>query len=119
MGFIKKVCGKLGLTDTSETDELLDEDKEKYNEFISEYGKNFSLSETKEEWFAHVKSVAEKLGYATDNKLYKANPEMYKGNTAKACELIRIALTGRRNSPDIYEIMTILGEKEVKERLKI
>ena len=99
-------------------EELLEEDNEKYDEFVKEYSKDFHLPETKEDWFAGVKMVAEKLGYATDNKLYKANPEAYKGNTAKACELLRIALTGRRNSPDLYEIMTILGEDEIKERLK-
>lgn len=99
-------------------EELLEEDKEKYAEFINEYKKDFILPVTKEEWFAGIKILAEKLGYATDNKLYKANPDAFKGNTAKACELLRIALTGRRNSPDIYEIMTILGEEEVKERLK-
>ena len=97
--------------------ELAEEDTEKYKEFVAEYSKDFSLPSTKEEWFAGVKLVAEKLGYATDNKLYKANPEAYKGNTAKACEFIRIALTGRKNSPDLYEIMSILGNEEILDRL--
>jgi len=96
--------------------ELADEDSENYKEFITEYAKDFSLPETKEEWFANVKAVAEKLGYAIDNKLYKANPEAYKGNTAKACEFVRLALTGRKNSPDLYEIMTILGNDEILKR---
>lgn len=97
--------------------ELDGADKDNYLEFISSYGKNFVLPKTKDEWFAGVKATAENLGYATDNKLYKANPEAYKGNTAKACEFLRLALTGRKNSPDLYEIMTILGEEEVSRRL--
>jgi len=99
-------------------DELLPEDKNNYIEFIDEYAKDFKLAESKEEWFNGVKVIAEKLGYAVDNKLYKQNPEAYKGNTAKVCEFIRLALTGLRNSPDLYEIMTILREDEVIERLK-
>lgn len=100
------------------SNELADEDKEKFAEFIKEYAKDFEIAETKEDWFAGVKAVAEKLGYATDNKLYKANPDAYKGNTAKACEFIRLALTGRKNSPDLYEIMTILGKDEVLKRFQ-
>lgn len=99
---------------------LVDEidNKANYKEFLAEYSKNFKLPVDKDAWFAEVKQVAEKLGYATDNKLYKANPEAYKGNTAKACEYIRLALTGLKNSPDIYELMTILGEEETKKRLQ-
>lgn len=89
-----------------------------YKEFLKEYSKDFELPESKEVWFDEVKKVAEKLGYATDNKLYKANPSAYKGNTAKVCEYIRLALTGQVNSPDIYELMTILGEEETKKRLQ-
>lgn len=100
------------------SNELAEEDKEKYSEFIKEYAKDFELASTKEEWFAGVKTVAEKLGYATDNKLYKANPTAYKGNTAKVCEFIRLALTGRKNSPDLYEIMTILGKDEIMKRFE-
>ena len=100
------------------TSELTEEDKDKFVEFITEYSKNYHIENTKEEWFANIKSVAEKLGYATDNKLYKANPDAYKGNTAKACEFIRIALTGRKNSPDLYEIISLLGENEVSARFK-
>lgn len=99
------------------TFEILDEEKDKFNEVVKAYGSDFVLSKTKEEWFDGVKKLAEKLGYATDNKEYKLNPEKFKGNTAKVCEFIRVALTGRKNSPDLYEIMTILGEKETKTRL--
>ncbi len=101
------------------TFELGEEDKDKANEFLAEYLKGFKMPESNEEWFNNVKALADKLGYATDNKLYKLNPENYKGNVAKVCEFIRVAITGRKSSPTLYTIMTILGEKEVRERLNI
>lgn len=94
-------------------------EKDKYNEAVAEYKKVYHNYVTKEDWFADIKKLAEKLGYATDNKLYKANPDAFKGNTAKLCEYIRLAITGKKNAPDLYEIMTILGEDEVLKRLKI
>lgn len=99
--------------------EITEEDKEKANEFLQEYVKDFKMPSSNEEWFENVKVVAEKLGYATDNKLYKANPEAFKGNTAKACEFIRLAITGSKNSPTLYTIMSILGEAETLKRLSI
>lgn len=96
--------------------ELESADKDKFIEFLAEYSNSFALESTKEEWFANIKTIAERLGYATDNKLYKANPESFKGNTAKACEFVRIALTGRKNSPDLYEIMKLLGNDEIIKR---
>ncbi len=101
------------------TTELENGDEEKYAEFVKAYAKDFKLASSKEEWFEGVKKVAMELGYAVDNKSYKENPTLYKGNTAKACEFLRLALTGRKNSPDLYEIMQVLGESEVKHRLDI
>ena len=92
-------------------------DKEKANEFLSVYLKDFKMPTSNEEWFNEVKELAGKMGYATDNKLYKQNPEMFKGNVSKVCEFIRVAITGEKNSPTLFTIMKILGEKEVKERL--
>ena len=74
---------------------------------------------SKEAWFENVKKMASELGYATDNAEFKKNPEKYLGNTAKVCEYIRIAITGRKNSPDLFEIMTLLGEKEVQKRISL
>lgn len=94
-----------------------DENKKKnYEEVLREYKKYINLN-SKELWFENIKKLADKLGYAVDNKAYKANPENYKGNVATVCEYIRVAITGRKNSPDLYEIMTLLGEKEVLERI--
>lgn len=94
--------------------ELDSADTAKANEFLSEYLKTFTMPSSNEEWFEGVKALAEKLGYAIDNKLYKQNPDAYKGNTAKACEFIRVAITGHKNSPSLFTIMQILGEDEVK-----
>ena len=62
--------------------------------------------------------MANYLGFAIDNKEYKANPDKFKGNVADVCMYIRLALTGRMNSPDIYEISKILGKEKTIERLK-
>ena len=97
--------------------ELDEKDIPLANEFLSEYLKGFKMPSSNEEWFSDVKELAQKLGYAIDNKLYKQSPEAFKGNTAKVCEFIRVAITGRKNSPTLYTIMTILGEEETKKRL--
>ena len=97
--------------------ELDEKDIPLANEFLNEYLKTFKMPSSNEEWFNNVKELAGRLRYATDNKLYKQSPQSYKGNTAKACEFIRIAITGRKNSPTLYTIMTILGEDETKKRL--
>ncbi len=91
-------------------------EEEKFKEVLREYKKYLNLS-NKDVWFEKIKEMADKLGYATNNADYKQNPEKYKGNVAKVCEYVRIAITGRKNSPDLYEIMTLLGEKEVLERM--
>ena len=85
---------------------------------INEYPKYLNLT-SKEEWFGSIKVMAEKLGYATDNKLYKQNPQDYKGNTATVCEYIRIAITGRKNSPDLFTVLSILGKEKSLEKLNV
>lgn len=99
------------------TFDITEEDKQNANEFLSAYVSSYTDASSNEEWFNNVKELAGKLGYAVDNKLYKANPESYKGNVAKACEFIRVAITGSKNSPTLFSIMKILGTEEVKARL--
>lgn len=94
------------------------EDKKQFKTFIKAYLKEFNFPLNKEEWFENVKLIAGKLNYAVDNKLFKQQPEKYAGNLAKACEHIRIALTGKKDAPDLYTLISILGEKEVVERFE-
>lgn len=97
-------------------DKTIIDNENNFKELVGAYLSAFKLADTKEDWFAGVKEVAQNNGYAVDNKLFKAQPELFKGNTAKVCEYIRIALTGKKDAPDLYTLMTILGEDEVKAR---
>lgn len=101
-----------------ETFELEGSNLEDLKLVLKEYTKVVNAADDKETWFNKIKIMAEKLGFATDNKAYKANPEAFKGNTAKVCEYIRIAITGRKNSPDLHAIISILGQSEVESRLE-
>jgi glutamyl-tRNA synthetase len=64
-----------------------------------------------------VKAVAEKNGFATDMKAYKADPTAFPGSVSDVAELLRIATTGLANTPDLWTIMQILGEAETRARL--
>lgn len=96
--------------------EIEDEKKKDFELVLKKYKKYLNLS-SKDEWFGSIKKMSEELGYATDNKAYKSNPENFKGNVATVCEYIRVAITGHKNSPDLFEIMCLLGEKQILERI--
>ena len=93
-------------------------DKKKFKEIIAAYKDIYSEEDDKETWFNKIKLMAESLDYATNNKDYKLNPDAYKGNVADVCTYIRLALTGRKNSPDIYSIARVLGAREVNRRFE-
>lgn len=93
-------------------------DEETKRAIVSEFLKSYSYADDAQVWFAKVKAVAEKLGFAAEMKDYKADPDRYKGNVADVAEVLRIALTGRANTPDLWTIMQILGEEKTKNRLK-
>ena len=70
-----------------------------------------------EDWFPQVQALAEELGFARSPKDYKAEPDKYKGHAGDVSSVIRVAVTGRRNTPDLYSIMQTLGESKVRERI--
>ena len=84
---------------------------------IKEYINVYNSNDDKETWFSKMKDVAEKCGYAREVKEYKANPEKWPGHVGDISSVIRVAITGRRNTPDLYEIMNVLGNDEVIARL--
>ncbi len=68
-------------------------------------------------WFDKIKAVADSLGFASDMKAYRAAPEQYSGNVADVSMFLRIAVTGKQNSPDMYEVMRVLGAERVRARI--
>lgn len=79
--------------------------------------KYYNEDDSKEEWFNKIKLLCDDLGYITDMKLYKENPDMYKGSIADVSNIIRVALTSKTTTPDLYEIMNLLGSDRVVKRL--
>ena len=96
-------------------DKISGEDAKKV---IEEYSKVYDYNDDKQTWFDKIKDVAEKLGYAREVKEYKANPENWPGHVGDVSTVIRVVLTGRRNTPDMYEIMQVLGKDEVSKRFE-
>lgn len=90
---------------------------EDYADIINSYMETYNHSDSQEEWFAKVREMGAEKGYAAKPKDYKKNPDQYKGHVGHVSTVIRIALTGRANSPDIWEIQQILGEEKVRERM--
>lgn len=86
-------------------------------EILTEYKKVYTPEETAESWFPNVREMSVCLGYAKAPKLYKKDPESYKGHVGDVSSCIRVAVTGRRNSPDLYEIMQVLGFDKVMKRI--
>ena len=85
---------------------------------LGAYLENYDYNDSRERWFEKVRELSVARGYAAKPKDYKNEPEKYKGHVGDVSAVIRRALTGRLNAPDIYEIEHILGEKSVRKRVK-
>ena len=66
-----------------------------------------------------MKGIGEELGFASDRKAYKANPEAFKGTIGDVAEILRITLTTKRNSPNLYYVMQVLGKEECDRRINL
>ena len=105
-------------TDEYEFDKI--NDKEEIKKILDLYlEKYFDLSDDQTTWFGKIKDLAEELGYAREVKEYKQNPENWPGHVGDISTVLRVALTKRRNTPDLYEIMQVLGKDSVEKRLKL
>lgn len=95
-----------------------DGDKTYDVELIKEYVEQIDLSVTNEEWFNKTKEFAIEHGYAGSPKEYKKAPEEYKGHVGDICEALRVMITGRTKSPDLFSIMKILGKDRINNRIE-
>lgn len=84
---------------------------------LEDFLATYDHSDTQDEWFGKIKAVSEKNGFAPDTKMYKAEPEKFKGHVGDISMFLRIAVTGKMNSPDMYAVMQILGETKVRQRI--
>lgn len=78
--------------------------------------KYYDESDDKQTWFNKIKDLAEELGYAREVKEYKQEPEKWPGHVGDISTVLRVCLTKRQNTPDLYEIMKVLGKDRVVER---
>ncbi|NLM79864.1 MAG: glutamate--tRNA ligase, partial [Clostridiales bacterium] len=85
---------------------------------IGEYLKVYNPDEDKTQWFETMKSICPKLGFCPEVREYKKNPGGYKGHVGDVSAVIRLAVTGRKNTPDLCSIMKLLGKDRVFQRLE-
>lgn len=85
---------------------------------LTKYLETYDHSDDQETWFNKIRAITEELGYAVKPKDFKKNPDQYKGHVGHVSTVIRVALMGRQQSPDVWEIQQILGEARTRERLQ-
>lgn len=92
-------------------------DKNEISCILNTYMNNyFDESDDKDTWFSKIKLLCEKLGYASDMKAYKQTPDNYKGNITDVTTVIRVALTSRSMTPDLYELLKLIGKERAIKR---
>ena len=91
-------------------------EKEDIKKILKSY--KFNPSEDKQVWFDNIKKLSGDLGYASEVKVFKENPGAFKAHVGDVSTVLRVALTGRTNTPDMYEIMQVLGPEKVQQRFE-
>lgn len=87
-------------------------------DFLKNYKSVYNASDDRQQWFDRIKQIAPEIGFAAETKLYKADPESYKGHAGDLSTVLRIAVTGRRNTPDLCSIMRVLGSETCISRIE-
>lgn len=90
------------------------------SEILEDYFKNvYNKEDEKQDWFNKIKEFSVKYNFCPDNKEYKLNPDKYLGNVSDICELIRVMITGKTMSPDLYEILKLLSKESINKRINL
>lgn len=88
-------------------------------EILDAYLSIYSSEDSEDIWYEKIQDLADSHGYARTTKLYKENPDMYKGHIGDVCESIRHAITGRVRTPNLYQILKILGKECMQKRIDV
>ena len=95
-------------------------DKDEIRNIINTYiDKYYDDNDDKDTWFSKIQSLCDELGYASNMKEYKENPDNFKGNIADVSTVIRVSLTTRSMTPDLYELLKLIGKEKIKERFNL
>ncbi len=87
------------------------------NEVLKAYLESYNHDDDNSVWFDKLKAVADKFGFASDMKAYKADPSQYNGSVSDIAEIVRIAVTGRANTPDLWSIIHIMGQDQMRDKI--
>ena len=94
------------------------ENKQEIQKLVKTYfEKYYNKFDDKQTWFNKMKDLAEEYGYAREVKEYKLEPEKYLGHVGDVSTVIRVVITGRCNTPDLYEILQVLGDDSINKRI--
>jgi len=85
---------------------------------LKSYLEGYDPSDDNSQWFGKIRALGEELGYAAKPKDFKKNPDQYKGHVGHVSTVIRVALMGRQNSPDLWTIQQIMGEEMTRARIE-
>lgn len=100
-----------------EFNESIDHDTIK--SILKDYKENYFLEGDENNWYNNVKNIANKYNFAIDSKAYKLNPSSYKGNMNDFCEILRVIVSGRKVTPNLFSILKILGKEELDKRIDL
>ena len=93
-------------------------DKAVIIDVLNRFLEKFDIHDDSNTWFDKVKEITNDIGFTTDMKAYKADPTAFPGTVADVSTFVRLAVTGKTNSPDLYTVMQILGYERTVERIK-
>ncbi len=89
--------------------------KQVFSSYLEKY---YQPEDDAQQWFERIKDLAEEIGYAREVKIWRKAKEQWPGHCGDVSTALRVGITGRRNTPDLYQIMQVLGEERVRARLK-
>ena len=93
-------------------------DKAVIRSALEKFLERFNFQDDATVWFDKVKEITQELGFTTDMKAYKQNPDAFPGTVADVSTFLRLAVTGKTNSPDLYTVMQILGKDVTVSRIR-
>ncbi len=93
-------------------------EKEDVKKIIDMFLDTYDMGDSTDVWFSKIKDIGNELGYTSDYKAFNANPEEFKGKVGDVAMVLRIALTKKSKTPDLHQVMRVLGKEKVEERLR-